>query len=103
MSQTETLLIGSNLDVSTPPENATNELLPFLPNGRQLILENMSHQDMSSLQADNYNKLVADYFDTGIVNESLSHYDEIDSKPAKRFNSLAKWYYPVVLIASIFK
>jgi hypothetical protein len=103
MSQTQTLLIGSNLDVSTPPQNATNELLPFLPNGRQLILKNMSHQDVSSLQADNYNKLVANYFDTGEVNESLFHYDEIDFKPAKRFSSLAKWYYPVVLIASIFK
>jgi pimeloyl-ACP methyl ester carboxylesterase len=103
MSQTETLLIGSNLDVSTPPENATKELLPFLPNGHQVILRNMSHQDVSSLQADSYNKLVARYFDTGAVNESLFHYDEIDFKPAKRFSSLAKWYYPAVLIASIFK
>ena len=103
MSQTETLMIGSNLDVSTPPENATNELLPFLPNGHQVILKNMSHQDVSSLQADSYNKLVADYFDKGAVNESMFRYDEIDFKPAKRFSSLAKWYYPVVLIASIFK
>jgi pimeloyl-ACP methyl ester carboxylesterase len=103
MSQTETLLVGSNLDVSTPPENATKELLPFLPNGRQVVLKNMSHQDVSSLQADSYRKFVANYFDTGEVNEELFKYDEMNFEPARRFSSLAKWYYLVVLIASIFK
>jgi pimeloyl-ACP methyl ester carboxylesterase len=103
VSQTETMMMSGNLDVSTPSENATNELLPFLPNGRQVILKNMSHQDVRSLQAGVYKQFIADYFDTGIVNESVFKYDEIDFKPKKRLSSLAKWYYPVLLIASIFK
>lgn len=37
-SDVETLLIGGTLDFSTPPGNATDELLPFLSNGHQVVL-----------------------------------------------------------------
>jgi pimeloyl-ACP methyl ester carboxylesterase len=35
-SDTETLLIGGQLDTATPPQWATRDLLPHLPNGHQL-------------------------------------------------------------------
>ena len=44
-SSVETLLIGGNLDFATPPQWATRELLPHLPNGRQIVLKNLGHTD----------------------------------------------------------
>ena len=35
-SKVDTLLIGGDLDFATPPQTATRELLPHLPNGRQV-------------------------------------------------------------------
>ena len=37
-SNVETLLVGGALDFATPPQNATRELLPHLPNGHQVVL-----------------------------------------------------------------
>ena len=37
-SNVETLLVGGELDFSTPPQIMTNELLPYLPNGQQVVL-----------------------------------------------------------------
>ena len=37
-SKAETLLVGGDLDFATPPQNATRELLPHLPNGHQVVL-----------------------------------------------------------------
>ncbi|MCP4422036.1 MAG: alpha/beta hydrolase, partial [Chloroflexi bacterium] len=42
-SETETLLISGNVDFSTPAEFATNDLLPALANGKQVILSEMGH------------------------------------------------------------
>ena len=103
MSQTETLIISGNLDVSTPADYAKEELLPFLPNGRQVILKNMSHLDIGSCQIEAFRKFITLYFDTGIIDESMFLYDDIDFKPKKRFSTMAKTLYPVLLIASLFK
>ncbi|MGH3058750.1 MAG: hypothetical protein ACRDPP_11000 [Gaiellaceae bacterium] len=42
-SEVETLLIGGALDVATPPQIARRELLPSLPNGRQIVLPAFGH------------------------------------------------------------
>jgi pimeloyl-ACP methyl ester carboxylesterase len=44
-SRVPTLLIGGDLDFATPPQNATRELLPHLPNGHQVVLPNLGHTD----------------------------------------------------------
>src|SRR5213593_737624 len=44
-SKVETLLVGSTLDFATPPQWATRDLLPHLPNGRQVVLRNIGHTD----------------------------------------------------------
>ena len=38
VSRVPTLLIGGTLDFATPARNATRELLPYLPNGHQVVL-----------------------------------------------------------------
>ena len=42
-----TLLIGGTLDFATPPRNATRELLPYLPNGHQVVLPELGHTTTS--------------------------------------------------------
>jgi len=44
-SDVETLIVSGNLDFSTPAEAATDELLPMLSNGQQIILTDMGHTD----------------------------------------------------------
>jgi pimeloyl-ACP methyl ester carboxylesterase len=41
----ETLLISGTVDFSTPAQLATDELLPALPNGHQVILAELGHTD----------------------------------------------------------
>src|SRR5207302_11409845 len=42
-SEVETLLISGSLDSATPPQVATKELLPYLPNGHQVVLPAFGH------------------------------------------------------------
>ena len=42
-SNVETLLIGGELDFATPPQGATEELLPHLPNGQEVVLPGFGH------------------------------------------------------------
>ena len=44
-SEVETLLVGGALDFSTPPQVAARELLPHLPNGKQVVLPNLGHTE----------------------------------------------------------
>ena len=44
-SNVETLLIGGELDFATPPQSATRELLPYLPNGHQVVLAGVRPHD----------------------------------------------------------
>ena len=43
VSRVPTLLIGGTLDFATPARNATRELLPYLPNGHQVVLKELGH------------------------------------------------------------
>ena len=103
MSNTETLMISGNLDNSTPAEIATQELLPYLPNGKQIVLKDMSHVgDMMYLQHGAFNHMALTYFDKGIVDTSTFKHDPVSFKPQKSFCKMAKVYYPIVFIMSLF-
>jgi len=100
----ETLMIGGNLDISTPPNYAAKELLPNMPNAKQIILKNMSHaDDLMYLQKDAFDSLISTYFDTGKVDYTLFSNDTIEFKTPVSFNGIAKVLYPVVFVMSLFK
>jgi pimeloyl-ACP methyl ester carboxylesterase len=104
MSNTETLMIGGNLDISTPPEFATEELLPYLPNGKQIILKDMAHcGDMIWLQYDAFKHMALRYFDEGVADTSLFKHDPVNFVPQKSFTKMAKVWYLFVLILSLLK
>jgi pimeloyl-ACP methyl ester carboxylesterase len=70
-SNVDTLLISGDVDFATPAQFATNELLPTLRHGHQVILKDLGHTDDTW----NYEKPAADrlmntFFDTGHVDQS---------------------------------
>jgi pimeloyl-ACP methyl ester carboxylesterase len=90
-SKVETLLIGGNLDIATPPQWATRELLPHLPNGRQVILTDLGHTgDFWTYQPSASTRLVTTFFDTGRVDRSLYTREPVDFTPAISPGSIAQ-------------
>jgi pimeloyl-ACP methyl ester carboxylesterase len=72
-SNTETLLISGALDGATPAQNATRELLPYLPNGHQVLLSGVGHtDDIWSYEKPAGNKLINTFFDSGRVDDTFT-------------------------------
>lgn len=104
LCNTETLMIGGNLDISTPPETAKEKLLPYMPNAKQVILKHMAHcGDLVWRQYDAFSYMALRYFDEGVVDVSKFKHDPMNFEPDKSLNKMAKTYYPLILIKSIIK
>jgi pimeloyl-ACP methyl ester carboxylesterase len=100
----ETLMIGGNLDISCPPESTTKELLPYMANGKQVILKDMAHVgDLEYAQRDAFNYMFTKYFNDGAVDTSQFKHISINFKPKMSYTKMAKWLYPIVLIMSLLK
>jgi pimeloyl-ACP methyl ester carboxylesterase len=90
-SQVETLLIGGELDVSTPPQVATTELLPYLPNGREVVLPGIGHNpSFWADQPEAGSRLITTFFDSGRVDDSLYEPQRIDFTPSSTLTGTAK-------------
>jgi pimeloyl-ACP methyl ester carboxylesterase len=90
-SDVDTLLIGGTVDFSTPAQFATNELLPALRHGRQVIIAEQGHcGDFWGFQPEARQRLLTSFFDTGIADDSLYTILPMDFRPAMRFPVLAK-------------
>jgi hypothetical protein len=90
-SEVETLLIGGELDVSTPPQVATKELLPHLPNGQEVVLPGFGHT--ATFWADQPQagtRLINTFFDNGRVDDSLYEPQSVDFSPEVTHTALAK-------------
>jgi pimeloyl-ACP methyl ester carboxylesterase len=78
-SEIETLLIGGTVDFATPARFATEELLPNLPNGQQVILAEFGHSnDFWDYQPEASTRLLTTFFDTGEVDDSLYTLQTVD-------------------------
>jgi hypothetical protein len=87
----ETLLVGGDLDFSTPPQIATKERLPYLPNGHQVVLNGFGH--LATFWADQpeaNTRMVNTFFDCGQVDDSLYTPQNVDFTPAYTYAGLAK-------------
>jgi pimeloyl-ACP methyl ester carboxylesterase len=90
-SNVETLLIGGALDVATPPQNGTRELLPHLPNGHEVVLPDIGHtDDFWTFQKPASSRLINTYFDSGRVDTSLYKRTPVDFTPALSLGSIAE-------------
>ena len=71
-STVETLLIGGALDFATPPQVAAKELLPYLPNGHQVVLPGIGHSTSYwTEQPEAGTRLVNTFLDSGRADDSL--------------------------------
>jgi hypothetical protein len=97
-SNVETLLIGGNLDFATPPQWATRDLLPHLPNGHQVVLEDLGHTgDFWTYQPEAGKRLVTTFLETGTVDDSLYRPATVDFTPAFSHGAVAKIVVGVML------
>jgi pimeloyl-ACP methyl ester carboxylesterase len=89
-SEVETLLIGGALDFATPPQ-ATEELLPYLPNGKEIVLPGFGHTtSFWSDQPEAGTRLVTAFFDSGEVDDSLYTPQAVDFTPDVTQTAIAK-------------
>jgi pimeloyl-ACP methyl ester carboxylesterase len=97
-SNVETLLVGGELDFATPPQWATRELLPHLPNGREVILEDIGHtDDFWTYQSGAGSRLINTFFDSGRVDRSLYRQTSVDFTPAMSTGTIAAIVLGVML------
>ena len=92
-SDVETLLIGGTVDFATPLEFATNELLPSLPNGHQVVLAEFGHStDFWDYQPEASTRLINTFYDTGEVDDSLYTQRRMDFGTGVTHTALAKGF-----------
>jgi hypothetical protein len=90
-SNIETLLVGGELDVATPPQWATRDLLPHLPNGRQVVLPGFGHSTSFWLdQREAGTRLITAFLDSGQVDDSLYGPQPVDFTPEVTQTALGK-------------
>ena len=90
-SSVETLMLSGTLDVSTPAQNARNQLLPMLENGEQVVLSEFAHTgDLYYLQREATRHLLTTFFLTGEVDVSLYEPNAVNFEPSWGFPLIAK-------------
>ena len=98
-SDVRTLLVGGNVDFSTPVEYATDDLLPALSNGEQVVLKDFGHvNDVMLLQPDAVLAMLVTFFDTGEVDASGFTDAPVSFEVGTGFPQLAKIAVTVAVI-----
>jgi pimeloyl-ACP methyl ester carboxylesterase len=85
----ETLILNGNLDFSAPPDYAY-EILPYFKNGEIVILSEMGHLDVATLQREAFEHLAKRFYQEGVVDTSKYSYNKIDFTPEVTFQDQAK-------------
>jgi pimeloyl-ACP methyl ester carboxylesterase len=81
-SSVETLMLSGTLDVSTPAQNARNQLLPMMENAHQVLLAEFAHTgDLYFLQREATRHLLTTFFATGEVDDSLYEPNTVNFEP----------------------
>lgn len=96
-SETETLILSGELDVSTPVDYTIEKLMPMMANAHHIVLGNMSHTDVANAQPENYRKVINEFFFSGLVNTAAYEPQSINLKPKYRLHKWAKWGLPVLV------
>jgi pimeloyl-ACP methyl ester carboxylesterase len=90
-SNVETLIVSGELDITTPPQVARKELLPYLPNGEQLVLPGFGHSlDFWTYQPEASTRLLNTFYESGRVDDSLYEPQRVDFTPEVTQTALAK-------------
>ena len=87
-SDVETLLIGGEVDFAAPPQGATEELLPHLPNGRRVVLPGFGHS--TSADQPEAGHTINTYLASGEVDDSRYEPQRVDFTPEVTQTALGK-------------
>jgi pimeloyl-ACP methyl ester carboxylesterase len=94
----ETLLISGSIDFATPPQFATEELLPHLGNGEQVILKDFGHTETFwNSQTEARAHMLNTFFSTGETDASLYTYQPVNFDAGLGWPGLAKILLGIVL------
>jgi pimeloyl-ACP methyl ester carboxylesterase len=97
-SDVETLIVSGSVDVAAPAERATEQLLPSLSKGQQVILAEMSHGDLEANQPQAIERLITSFLDTGVADDSLFTATPLDFRVSWGYPALAKLGLGLVLL-----
>ncbi len=98
-SEVQTLLVSGSIDFSTPPDYARDELLPSLPNGKQVVISECGHvNDLWNLNSANTQLILTSFYDTGTPDTSRNAYMPMDFGVAWGFPLIAKSAVGVILV-----
>jgi pimeloyl-ACP methyl ester carboxylesterase len=90
-SNVETLVVSGELDFATPPQMATRKLMPYLPNGDQVVLEQFGHStDFWTQQPEAGTQLITTYLDSGKVDAPAYQPGQVDFTPSMSQGGIAK-------------
>ena len=90
-SDVQTLLLSGSVDFSTPAEFATKDLLPYLKNGKQVILSECGHvNDIWNVKPENTKRILTSFYETGKPDTSMNSYIPMDFKVKWGFPKIAK-------------
>ena len=83
--------ICGSIDFATPADFATNELLPTLNNGHQIILSESGHvADYWNLHWEATERLISTFYKTGIIDDTLYSYVPMDFQVNRSLSKIAK-------------
>jgi len=90
-SEVETLVVGGELDFAVPPQVATEQLLPSLENGHEVVLPGFGHApDFWTYQPEASSRLINTFLASGRVDDSLYEPHPVDFTPEVSLPALAK-------------
>ena len=98
-SDVPSLLLSGSLDFSTPAQFATNELLPYLSNGKQVIVSECGHvDDVVHVNSTSTRLMLTSFFDTGVIDTSKNAYMPMDFRVGWGFPRIAKVALATILV-----
>ncbi len=85
----ETLVVNGALDMSSPVEMARRELLPYLQQGKLVVLPHLGHNDPFTAPGGAFEHLMESFYATGEVDTSKFAERPVNFTPARRLIDLA--------------
>jgi len=96
-SDVQTLLVTGSIDARFPAEFATEELLPYLTNGKQVVVAEAGHE-LLDVQPEAVERLLASFYDTGVADDSLYTYVPMNFQASPSAPTLAKIMLGIALL-----
>src|SRR4029453_18738241 len=88
-SDVQTLLVTGSVDTRAPVELAAKELLPYLTNGKQVVVGEAGHE-LLEIQPEAMTRLLTSFYDTGVGDDSLYTHTPVNFQASPSAPMLAK-------------